>query len=49
MAIKVALMEEEDIPGAVDCIQRAFADDPYNRWVFNDRSKVCHSYSLVDL
>ncbi|KAI9837311.1 MAG: hypothetical protein M1819_000385 [Sarea resinae] len=39
MPIEVTPLTEEDIPGAIDTIQLAFADDPYNRWIFNDRSK----------
>lgn len=33
-------MTEADIDGAIDTIQQAFADDPYNNWVYPDRSKV---------
>ena len=40
MPIAISLLTEGDIPGAIDCIQCAFANDPYNRWVFSDRSKV---------
>jgi len=40
MALQVSLMTEADIDGAIDTIQQAFADDPYNRWIYNDRSKV---------
>jgi hypothetical protein len=32
-------MKEEDIDGAIDTIQQAFAEDPYAVWVY-DRSKV---------
>lgn len=39
MAIEVVPLEEVDIPGAIEVIQRAFADDPYSQWVF-DPSKV---------
>ncbi|KAI6091926.1 acyl-CoA N-acyltransferase [Hypoxylon rubiginosum] len=35
MSIRVSLLAEEDIPGAVTAIQQAFADDPYNNWVFD--------------
>ncbi|KAI1384626.1 acyl-CoA N-acyltransferase [Hypoxylon trugodes] len=35
MPVKVSLLTEADIPGAVSAIQQAFADDPYNNWVFN--------------
>lgn len=37
---EVTLMTEADIPGAIDAIQQAFTDDPYNKWIYNDRSKV---------
>jgi hypothetical protein len=37
---EVTLMTEADIPGAIDAIQQAFADDPYSKWIYNDRSKV---------
>lgn len=40
MTIKVTRMTEADIDGAIDTIQQAFADDPYNNWVYPDRSKV---------
>ncbi|KAI0180915.1 acyl-CoA N-acyltransferase [Hypoxylon sp. FL1284] len=35
MAVRVSLLTEADIPGAVTAIQQAFADDPYNNWVFD--------------
>lgn len=40
MGIVVSPMKEEDIDGAITTIQEAFATDPYNLWVYNDRSKV---------
>ena len=40
MAIEIIPLTEEDIPGTIECIQQAFADDPYFNWVF-DSSKVC--------
>lgn len=40
MSIEIVPLAEADIPGAVDCVQRAFSDDPYFRWAFNDPSKV---------
>lgn len=55
MAITVSPLTEADIPGAVTAIQKAFANDPYNLWVFNDRDKVSRisprrfSYSLFFL
>ncbi|KAJ5222322.1 Acyl-CoA N-acyltransferase [Penicillium citrinum] len=36
MAIEIVPLAKSDIPGAVDCVQKAFADDPYFHWVFND-------------
>lgn len=40
MAFKISLLTEADIPGAVNAIQEAFKEDPYNLWIYNDRSKV---------
>ncbi|KAJ5724716.1 Acyl-CoA N-acyltransferase [Penicillium malachiteum] len=39
MSIEILPLAEADIPGAVDCLQRAFSDDPYFRWAFDDPSK----------
>ncbi|KAJ6104657.1 Acyl-CoA N-acyltransferase [Penicillium sp. IBT 18751x] len=39
MSIEIVPLAEADIPGAVDCLQRAFSDDPYFKWVFNEPSK----------
>ncbi|KAJ5752958.1 hypothetical protein N7520_009875 [Penicillium odoratum] len=36
MAIKVLPLTEADIPGAIQVIQRAFANDPYFKWVFDE-------------
>ncbi|PYH79473.1 hypothetical protein BO82DRAFT_340436 [Aspergillus uvarum CBS 121591] len=38
MAIEVLPLTKADIPAAVECIQKAFADDPFFRWIFNKRS-----------
>ncbi|EEP78499.1 conserved hypothetical protein [Uncinocarpus reesii 1704] len=35
MSIEVSRMTVEDIPGVVQCVQDAFEDDPYFRWVFD--------------
>ncbi|OJJ35286.1 hypothetical protein ASPWEDRAFT_51398 [Aspergillus wentii DTO 134E9] len=35
MAIEVIPLTEGDIPGAIEVIQQAFADDPYFKWVFD--------------
>ncbi|CAN9285125.1 unnamed protein product [Alternaria alternata] len=40
MPIQVTRMKEADIDGAIDTIQQAFANDPYNNWVFPDREKA---------
>lgn len=40
MAVEVVPLTEADIPGAIQVIQQAFADDPYFKWVF-DASTVC--------
>lgn len=40
MPVVVTPMKEEDIDGAITTIQEAFATDPYNLWVYSDRSKV---------
>lgn len=39
MAVEVVPLTKADIPGAIEVIQQAFADDPYFKWVF-DSSKV---------
>ena len=44
MPIQVTRMKEADIDGAIDTIQQAFANDPYNNWVFPDREKVLPQY-----
>ncbi|QDS77123.1 hypothetical protein FKW77_001034 [Venturia effusa] len=35
--LEVSLMKEEDVDGAIATVQQAFADDPYNRWIYNVR------------
>lgn len=32
MSIEISQITDEDIPSAVECIQEAFKDDPYNNW-----------------
>lgn len=49
MAIEISLITEADIPGAIDAIQKAFADDPYNLWVYNDRTKVSGFISKLSI
>ena len=38
MPIQITPITEADIPGAVTCIQRAFAADPYALWVFDQKT-----------
>ncbi|KAF1829110.1 acyl-CoA N-acyltransferase [Decorospora gaudefroyi] len=49
MSITVTRMTEADIDGAIDTIQKAFADDPYNNWVYPDRSKLSLTRNRVSL
>lgn len=37
MAIEVLPITPGDIPSVVECIQLAFADDPYHQWAFDTR------------
>lgn len=37
MPIEITPITHADIPGAIDCIQVAFDEDPYNNWVFDKR------------
>lgn len=48
--LQVSLMKEEDIDGAIATVQRAFAEDPYNKWIYNVRENVRASrYSVLHL
>lgn len=47
MTITISRLTEDDIPGAVSVIQEAFREDPYNLWIYNDRSKVNYSHISV--
>jgi hypothetical protein len=38
MPVKITRIEPEDIRGAARCIQRAFRNDPYFKWVFDVES-----------
>jgi len=49
MPIQVNRITEADIGGAIDTIQQAFADDPYNKWVYPDRSKFSTTRNRVSL
>lgn len=35
MSFQIVPMTEQDIPKAVECVQTAFADDPYFHWLFD--------------
>ena len=47
MPVEITRMVEGDIEGAIDCIQKAFAQDPYFAWVFpeNVRRYIQSVYS----
>jgi len=49
MSISISRITESDIPGAITAIQKAFAEDPYNLWVYNDRSKLNLNRNRVSL
>ncbi|KAF2873827.1 acetyltransferas-like protein [Massariosphaeria phaeospora] len=49
MLVQVSRMTEADIDGAIDTIQQAFANDPYNLWVYPDRSKISLTRNRVSL
>ncbi|PLB54766.1 acetyltransferase, GNAT family [Aspergillus steynii IBT 23096] len=42
MAIEILPLTKQDIPAAVECVQTAFADDPYFQWLFDDASYDIH-------
>lgn len=46
MPIVVTPLSETDIQGAITTIQLAFVEDPYNLWVYDDRSKVDYLFLL---
>ncbi|KAI9753180.1 MAG: hypothetical protein M4579_005295 [Chaenotheca gracillima] len=47
--VSVSLLTEDDIPGAIDSIQEAFADDPYHHWIFDDQSKFSPERNRISL
>ncbi|XP_014555925.1 hypothetical protein COCVIDRAFT_38332 [Bipolaris victoriae FI3] len=49
MPIQVSRMTKSDINGAIDTIQQAFANDPYNLWIYPDRSKISLERNRVSL
>lgn len=48
MAIEIVPMTERDIPEAVECVQTAFAEDPYFLWLF-DNTKYNPSRNAASL
>jgi hypothetical protein len=44
--LEVSLMKEEDIDGAIATVQQAFAEDPYNKWIYNVRENVTFTYMI---
>ena len=40
MPVEITRMVESDIDGAVECIQKAFAEDPYFEWVFPENVRI---------
>ncbi|WPG99823.1 Hypothetical protein R9X50_00264200 [Acrodontium crateriforme] len=48
MPVEISNIAEKDIPGAVDCIQRAFKEDPYSKFVF-DTAKFSKKRNAVSL
>ncbi|EZG06930.1 hypothetical protein H106_03661 [Trichophyton rubrum CBS 735.88] len=48
MLVEIRRMTKEDIPGAIECVQTGFADDPYFNWVF-DVSKFSKDRNDVSL
>ncbi|PGH14479.1 hypothetical protein AJ80_05924 [Polytolypa hystricis UAMH7299] len=49
MSLEISLLTEQDIPGAVECIQRAFEGDPYFLWVFDDQAKFSKKRNVASL
>ena len=49
MPIVIRDIRREDIPDAITVIQKAFENDPYNRWVFNDRERFSPSRNRISL
>ena len=45
MALQIVPMTKQDIPEAVECVQTAFAEDPYFHWLF-DSSEVSLELSI---
>ncbi|KAF2453682.1 acetyltransferase [Lineolata rhizophorae] len=49
MPIEVSRMTEADVDSAINTVQQAFADDPYNKWIYDDRSKFSPARNRVSL
>ncbi|RDW76614.1 GNAT family N-acetyltransferase [Aspergillus mulundensis] len=49
MPIEVQPLTTADIPGAIEVIQQAFADDPYFQWVFdNEKFNKVRNYGSLE-
>lgn len=49
MPLTIRDMKAGDIPDAVTVVQEAFGNDPYNRWVFNDRERFSLARNRISL
>ena len=49
MPIQVTHLTEQDIRGAIECIQIAFAEDPHNKWIFDGREAFSIKRNSVSL
>jgi len=49
MPISISPLKSQDVEGSITAIQEAFANDPYNLWVYNDRSKLNLTRNRVSL
>ncbi|KAF2240026.1 acetyltransferas-like protein, partial [Viridothelium virens] len=49
MPLTIRDMKTEDIADAVAVVQKAFENDPYNRWVFDDRERFSLPRNRVSL
>ena len=49
MTLTIREMKAEDIQDAVTVVQKAFENDPYNKWVFNDRENFSTARNRISL
>ncbi|KKY17836.1 putative arrestin domain protein [Phaeomoniella chlamydospora] len=49
MPVVIAPIKRGDIPGVVECIQKAFDGDPYSEWVFDQKqvSGILYSFEII--